>query len=84
MKRQTRKELGRYIVADPDICHGQPTFTGTRIMVESVLFCVAQGKDWEWISREYAGRVSREAIAEAVRLASDALLEKVENQQPAA
>ena len=84
MKRRTRKELGRYIVADPDICHGQPTFTGTRIMVKSVLFRVAQGKDWEWISREYAGRVSREAIAEAVRLASDALLEKVENPQPAA
>ena len=84
MKRRTRKELGRHIVADPDICHGQPTFTGTRIMVKSVLFYVAQGKDWEWISREYAGRVSHEAIAEAVRLASDALLEKVENQQPAA
>ena len=84
MKRRTRKELGRYIVADPDICHGQPTFTGTRIMVKSVLFYVAQGKDWEWISREYAGRVSREAIAEAVRLASEALLEKVENPQPAA
>ena len=47
MKRRTRKELGRYIVADPDICHGQPTFTGTRIMVKSVLFCVAQGKDWD-------------------------------------
>lgn len=47
MKRRTRKELGRYIVADPDMCHGQPTFTGTRIMVKSVLFCVAQGKDWE-------------------------------------
>ena len=84
MKRRTRKEFGRYIVADPDICHGQLTFTGTHIMVKSVLFYVAQGKDWEWISREYAGRVSREAIAEAVRLASDALLEKVENQQPAA
>ena len=53
-------------------------------MVKSVLFYVAQGKDWEWISREYAGRVSREAIAEAVRLASEALLEKVENQQQAA
>ena len=69
MKRRTRKELGRYIVADPDICHGQLTFTCTRIMVKSVLFYGAQGKDWEWISREYAGRVSREAIAEAVRLA---------------
>ena len=27
-----RKLLGRYIVTDPQICHGQPTFRGTRIM----------------------------------------------------
>jgi uncharacterized protein (DUF433 family) len=27
-----RTELGRHIVADPLICHGQPTFKGTRIM----------------------------------------------------
>jgi uncharacterized protein (DUF433 family) len=29
-----RKLLGRYIVADPNICHGKPTFRGTRIMTE--------------------------------------------------
>jgi hypothetical protein len=29
-----RKRLGRYIVADPEICHGKPTFVGTRIMVK--------------------------------------------------
>jgi uncharacterized protein (DUF433 family) len=28
-----QKLLGRYIVTDPQICHGQPTFRGTRIMV---------------------------------------------------
>jgi len=28
-----RKLLGRYIVADPNICHGKPTFRGTRIYV---------------------------------------------------
>jgi hypothetical protein len=27
-----RVELGRHIVADPKICHGQPTYKGTRIM----------------------------------------------------
>jgi hypothetical protein len=27
------KLLGRYVVADPEICHGQPTFRGTRILV---------------------------------------------------
>ena len=29
--------LGRYMVADPDICHGKPTFRGTRILVADVL-----------------------------------------------
>src|SRR6266478_3822616 len=28
---------GRYIVSDPKICHGQPTFRGTRILVADVL-----------------------------------------------
>ena len=69
MRARKRKELGQYIVADPEICHGQLTFKGTRIMVKSVLHYVAQGKDWDWISQEYFGKVSREAIAEAVSLA---------------
>lgn len=73
MKGSKRVELGQYLVADPEICHGQPTFKGTRIMVKSVLFYVSQGKDWTWISGQYFGKVSREAVAEAVKLASEAL-----------
>jgi uncharacterized protein (DUF433 family) len=84
MKKRKRKELGQYIVADPEICHGQLTFKGTRIMVKSVLYYVAQNKDWEWISQEYFGKISREAIAEAVSLARDALLEKTESRRRAA
>jgi uncharacterized protein (DUF433 family) len=84
MKARKRKELGQYIVADPEICHGQLTFKGTRIMVKSVLYYVARGKDWDWISQQYFGRVSREAIAEAVSLASEALLEKTDNRRRAA
>src|SRR5438094_10193673 len=78
MRAHKRVELGEYIVADPEICHGQLTFKGTRILVKSVLYYVAKGKDWDWISAECFGRVSREAIAEAVQLASQALLEKTE------
>lgn len=37
------KILRRYIIADPGICHGQPTFRGTRIMVSDVLEQVASG-----------------------------------------
>ena len=31
------KILGRYIVANPRICHGKPTFRGTRVIVWQVL-----------------------------------------------
>lgn len=84
MRTRKRTELGPYIVADPEICHGQLTFKGTRIMVKSVLYYVAQGKDWDWISQAYLGKVSREAIAAAVSLASAALLEKRGNRRRAA
>ena len=38
-----RIELGKYIVADPKICHGKPTFKGTRIMVWQILDELAEG-----------------------------------------
>jgi uncharacterized protein (DUF433 family) len=67
--------LGRYIVADPRICHGQPTFSGTRILVADVLEQVASGLAWESIVEEWRGSVSNDAIAEAVRLSSRAFLD---------
>ena len=51
-KNQERQLLGRYIVADPEICHGKPTFRGTRIMVWQVLEMVAEGMAWESIVEE--------------------------------
>ena len=67
-----QKFIGRYIVADPEICHGKPTFRGTRIMVSQVLRQVANGMAWETIVDEWSGKVNKEAIAEAVGLASQA------------
>lgn len=69
---QTPALLGRYIVADPRICHGKPTFRGTRIMVVDVLEQVSAGMAWESITESWDGSVSKEAIAEAVALASEA------------
>ncbi len=66
--------IGRYVVADPKVCHGKPTFRGTRVLVADVLDQVASGMAWETIVEEWNGRVSREAIREAVQLASEALL----------
>lgn len=69
-------QLGEHIVADPRICHGKPTFKGTRIMVWQVLEDVANGKSWDFISQvRWGGRLPVAAIAEAVRLAQGALLD---------
>jgi uncharacterized protein (DUF433 family) len=68
------KVTGRFIVADPKICHGKPTFRGTRIMVWQVLDQVASGMSWDAIVEEWRGKVTHEAIAEAVSMARDALL----------
>jgi hypothetical protein len=70
-----RVELGHYVVADPEICHGQPTFKGTRIMVWQVLDDVADGRSWEFIcNKRWGGRIPLAAVAEAVRLARAAWL----------
>ena len=68
------ESLGRYIISDPRICHGKPTFRGTRIMVADVLEQVADGLAWETIIEEWNGSISREGIVEALQLAREALL----------
>jgi uncharacterized protein (DUF433 family) len=67
-----KRMIGRYIVSDPSICHGLPTFRGTRILVADVMEQVAAGIAWESIVEEWRGDVSADAISEAVRLASQA------------
>jgi uncharacterized protein (DUF433 family) len=69
MRSRKRIELGQYIVSDPEICGGDLTFKSTRVLVKDVLFYVGKGKNWDWISKAYDGRISRAAIAEAVALA---------------
>jgi uncharacterized protein (DUF433 family) len=63
-----KKNLGRYVVVDSRICHGEPTFRGTRILVRDVLEQVADGMAWEEIEKQWRGAVNQKAIAEAVRL----------------
>lgn len=66
--------MGRYIVSDPEICHGKPTFHGTRVLVSDVLEQVASGMAWETIMDEWNNKITREAIQEAIQLASLALI----------
>ncbi len=73
-----QKLMGRYIVSDPKICHGQPTFRGTRILVADVLEQVASGMAWDAIVEEWRGSLDHKAIAEAVRLASESFAEQAQ------
>ena len=60
---------GKYIIADPLICHGKPTFRGSRIMVWQILDMLAEGMSWDAVTEAWGGRVPREAIAETLRAA---------------
>lgn len=48
-----RVEIHPYIVADPEICHGKPTFTGTRVMVWQILEMLAAGERPEAILEDF-------------------------------
>ncbi len=69
-----RIELGEYIVADPLICHGKPTFRGTRIMVWQILDELAHGMSPTEIVKAWNGKITRPAIAESVSLTQRSLL----------
>ena len=47
-----QKLIGRSIVSNPRVCHGKPTYRGTRILVSQVLEQVAAGMAWETIAGE--------------------------------
>jgi uncharacterized protein (DUF433 family) len=72
MKRPV--DLGKNIVADPEICHGKPTYKGSRVMVWQVLEALEDGESWDEICAAWRGSVTREAIAETIRLARTAML----------
>jgi len=71
-----RRATSQYVIVDRRICHGHPTFRGTRILVADVLEQVASGMAWEAIVEEYRGKLSHEAIADAVRVAREALIKQ--------
>lgn len=68
--------LGKYIVAAPAVCRGEPTFKYTRIQAFYALDLIAAGWSIERITEEWwIGSVSRQALEEAVKLAADTWIE---------
>ena len=54
--------INKYIVADPEICHGKPTFKGTRVMVWQILEMLAAGETVQDILEDFPS-IDREHIA---------------------
>lgn len=65
-----------YIVVDPEICHGQACFRGTRVMVSVVLDNLAAGMGSEEILTSYPS-LPREAISAAIAYAAELARERV-------
>ena len=76
--------IGHYIVAAPGICGGRPTFKYTRLEVATILDLLAAGWSVERLVREYAqSHLTAEAVAEAIRLAKEALVTSIPTARPA-
>jgi uncharacterized protein (DUF433 family) len=73
-----RVEIGRYLVRDPEIYHGELTFKGTRVPVNVVLAYIAKGISVDEVTRHWPD-VSPDAAREAILLAKQAVMEKYNN-----
>ncbi len=62
--------LSNYIVSDPGVCGGRPTFKYTRIEISGALDRLSAGETIEQLVTGYLGRVSREAAQEAISIAN--------------
>jgi len=70
----TKITINNYIVADPHICHGKPTFKGTRIMVWQVLEMLADGENPRGIRKAFPSlrqRHVRAALEYAISLTKE-------------
>jgi len=65
-----RIKINDYIVVDNNVCHGQLTFKGTRIMIWQVLELLAEGITIDEILKDYFPELNKEAIFAALSYAS--------------
>ena len=65
-----RVEISEYIVADSEICHGKPTFKGTRIMVWQILEMLEAGMPVKEILEGYPS-LTKEHIKAALHYAAN-------------
>lgn len=76
------RELGKYVVVHPIICHGAPTIKGTRVPVELILQALADGMTRDEIASNWS--LPGEAVTESIQLARRSFLKEAEEAQPRA
>ena len=58
--------IGKHLVRATGVCGGRPTFKYTRVLVGGVLDRIEAGESIESVAKSYRGRVSTDAIIEAM------------------
>ena len=76
--------LGEHIVRAVGVCGGRPTFKYTRIEITGILDRLAAGESMDAIVKGYRGRVSHEAVAEALQLVMAQFVKTLPELEPAA
>jgi uncharacterized protein (DUF433 family) len=72
--------VGKFLTADPRVCHGELTFRGTRVPVETILLYLAEGYSLTYLRKSWP-EVSAEAIQEAVSMAAGLLAQHYRNNK---
>ena len=75
--------LGQHVVRAVGVCGGRPTFKYTRIEITGALGRLAGGESIEEIVSGYRGRVSRDAVVEAVQIVTAEFLKTLPVLEPA-
>ena len=75
--------LGKHVERAMDVCDGRPTFKYTRIEITGTLDRLAAGESLDEIVAGYRGRVSREAVIEAIQIVTAGLLRTLPELEPA-
>jgi uncharacterized protein (DUF433 family) len=75
--------LGQHVVRAVGICGDRPTFRYTRIEITGTLDRLAVGERLDAIVEGYRGKVSREAVIEAVQVVTAGFLKTLPALEPA-
>ena len=75
--------LSEHVVRAVGVCDGRPTFKYTRVEITGTLERLASGESIDEIVNGYRGRVTHDAIYEAVRLVTTQFIQTRPTLEPA-